>query len=192
MDWTEKLMVRHSLMADDLELLRSIGEEQCFSAGETIVRVGEVDDRIFILKSGVWREYCFCEGEEATIWFSVAGEVTFSVWGYVHQAPSQLYIESVTDSEAICVSRKSLTNLFETSLCFANLGRRIIEEFALLYEGWHIQRWRQRAFDRYLSLLDEYPEVVGCIPLKYIASYLGVTVQSLSRIRADVGRRSCR
>lgn len=179
-------------MADDLELLRSIGEEQCFSAGETIVRVGEVDDRIFILKSGVWREYCFCEGEEATIWFSVAGEVTFSVWGYVHQAPSQLYIESVTDSEAICVSRKSLTNLFETSLCFANLGRRIIEEFALLYEGWHIQRWRQRAFDRYLSLLDEYPEVVGCIPLKYIASYLGVTVQSLSRIRADVGRRSCR
>ena len=46
--------------------------------------------------------------------------------------------------------------------------------------------WRQNAFDRYLSLLEEYPEVIGVIPLKYIASYLGITVQSLSRIRASL------
>ena len=90
----------------------------------------------------------------------------FSVWDYVHKQPSHPYIESITDSEAICISRKELDHLFETSLIFANLGKRIVEEFALLYEGWHIKMWRQSAFNRYLSLLDEYPEVVGCIPLK--------------------------
>ncbi len=186
--WKEKLRVKHSLTDHDLAELQAIGELKKFSAGTTIVRFGEVDDRIFIVTSGVWREYCFNDGEEATIWFSVAGEVTFSVWGYVHQKPSHLFIESVTDSEALCVSRTCLSRLFETSLSFANLGRRIIEEFALLYECWHIKMWRQNAFDRYLNLLEEYPEVVERIPLKYIASYLGVTVQSLSRIRADVGR----
>lgn len=184
--WKDKLKRKHSLTEEDLKVLHEIGETIRFHAGTTIVRAGETDDRIFILTTGIWREYCFHKGEEATIWFSVAGEITFSVWGYVHKQPSHLYIESITDSEAICISRKELDHLFETSLIFANLGRRIIEEFALLYEGWHIKMWRQSAFNRYLNLLDEYPEVVGCIPLKYIASYLGITVQSLSRIRADL------
>lgn len=67
------------------------------------------------------------------------------------------------------------------------LGRRIIENFTLLYERWHIQMWRQNALDHYLRLMEEYPEVVQNIPLKYVASYLGITVQSLSRIRASIG-----
>lgn len=46
--------------------------------------------------------------------------------------------------------------------------------------------WKKNAFERYLTLLDEYPEVIQQIPMKYIASYLGVTVQSLSRIRASL------
>ena len=77
---------------------------------------------------------------------------------------------------------------FNSSLKFANLGRCIVEEFILLYEGWHIKMWRQNAFERYLNLLEEYPEVIGAIPLKYVASYLGITVQSLSRIRAGLKR----
>lgn len=184
--WKERLKAKHSLTDEDLCALQSIGKTKKFCAGTCIVRAGEVDDNIFIIKSGIWREYCFNDGEEATIWFSVAGEITFSVWGYVHQKPSRLFFESITDSEAICVSRKQLSRLFETSLRFANLGRSIVEEFILLYERWHIQMWRQNAFDRYLNLLEEYPEEIGAIPLKYIASYLGITVQSLSRIRASL------
>ncbi|EJW99164.1 protein containing Cyclic nucleotide-binding domain protein [gut metagenome] len=184
--WKAKLQEKHALTTEDLNRLIAVGEIIHYAAGTTVVRTGETDDRIFILKSGIWREYCFHNGEEATIWFSVAGEITFSVWGYVRRQPSHLYIESVTDSEVIAISRSCLAQLFETSLTFANLGRRIIEEFALLYEGWHIQMWRQNAFERYLQLFDEYPEVVSNLPLKYIASYLGITIQSLSRIRADL------
>ena len=186
--WKEKLHRKHSLTEDDLKVLQSIGHIQKFNAGESIVKLGEVNDHIFIITSGIWREYCFYHGEEATIWFSVAGEITFSVWGYVHQKPSHLFIESITDSEALCVSRQQLSSLFNSSLKFANLGRCIVEEFILLYEGWHIKMWRQNAFERYLNLLEEYPEVIGAIPLKYVASYLGITVQSLSRIRAGLKR----
>ena len=71
-----------------------------FPAGRYVVRAGEVNENIYIITSGVWREYCFKDGEEATIWFSVAGEITFSVWGYVGGEPSHLFIESMTESSA--------------------------------------------------------------------------------------------
>lgn len=184
--WRKKLISKHSLSEKEITQLLKQGEKQKFSAGTTIIRKGEIDSRIFIITEGVWREYCFKNGEEATIWFSVAGEITFSVMGYVSKAPSLLYVESVTDSEAICISREKLYEMYASSLEMANLGRRIIENFAVLYERWHIEMWRQNALERYISLMDEYPEVILKIPMKYIASYLGVTAQSLSRIRASL------
>ena len=184
--WIEKLKEKHSLSDTDVNTLLEIGEPITFAAGNYVVRTGEVNDHIYIITSGVWREYCLKDGEEATIWFSVAGEITFSVWGYVGGEPSNLFIESMTESSAIFIPRSRLNELFATSLTMANLGRRIIENFALHYERWHIQMWRQSALDRYLALLDEYPEVIQKIPMKYIASYLGVTAQSLSRIRASL------
>lgn len=185
--WMEKLMRKHSLNKQDIEMLMAVGEQKHFAAGTTIVRMGEVDEHIYLLTSGVWREYCFRDGEEATIWFSVAGEITFSPWGYVAGQPSPLFLESITESEAIAVARSTLDELFASSLSMANLGRKIIEHFAILYERWYIQMWHQNALEHYLRLMEEYPEVVQNIPLKYVASYLGITVQSLSRIRASIG-----
>lgn len=188
--WKEKLMEKHSLTKEDIDLLTSIGEVRHFKTGEQVLRMGEINDHIYIIHSGIWREYCFRNGEEATIWFSVAGEITFSVWGYVSRKPSPLFIESITESDALCISRSALLELFNSSLRFANLGRRIIENFALHYERWHMQMWRQNALECYLCLLEEYPEVIQQIPLKYIASYLGVTIQSLSRLRASVTKQT--
>lgn len=189
-NWKDKLINKHNLTEEDIDLLTSIGKIRKFKAGEHVLRVGEINTNIYILHSGIWREYCFRDGEEATIWFSVAGEITFSVWGYVSRKPSQLFIESLVESEALCIPRNELLKLFESSLRFANLGRRIIENFALHYERWHIQMWRQNALECYLCLLEEYPEVIQQIPLKYIASYLGVTIQSLSRLRASVTKQT--
>lgn len=114
------------------------------------------------------------------------GELVFSVWGYISDKPSRLSFESMTESEAICLSKEELHKHFHSSVAMANLGRRMMENFILLYENWLMDLWKQNAFERYLTLLDEYPEVIQQIPMKYIASYLGVTVQSLSRIRASL------
>ena len=92
----------------------------------------------------------------------------------------------MTESEAICISKEELHKLFYSSVAMANLGRRMLENFILLYENWLMDLWKQNAFERYMTLLDEYPEVIMQVPMKYIASYLGVTVQSLSRISASL------
>ena len=92
----------------------------------------------------------------------------------------------MTESEAICLSKKELHKHFYSSITMANLGRKMLENFILLYENWLMDLWKQNAFERYMTLLNEYPEVIQQIPMKYIASYLGITVQSLSRIRASL------
>ena len=157
-----------------------------FKTNEIVVHKDEVDSNVYIITKGIWRAYHFKNGEEATAWFATPGELVFSVWGYISDEPSRLSFESMTESEAICLSKEELHRHFNSSITMANLGRRMLENFILLYENWLMDLWKKNAFERYLTLLDEYPEVIQQIPMKYIASYLGVTVQSLSRIRASL------
>lgn len=152
----------------------------------TVVHKEEIDSNVYIITKGIWRAYHFKYGEEATAWFATPGELVFSAWGYISDKPSRLSFESITESEAICLSKEELHKHFYSSITMANLGRKMLENFILLYENWLMDLWKQNAFERYMTLLNEYPEVIQQIPMKYIASYLGITVQSLSRIRASL------
>lgn len=182
--WIEAVSARQGLGVDEVLRLIDGMPRRSFARGEIVVRQGETDSSFYLLVRGIWRGYRFKDGEEATAWFGVPGEVLFSVWGYVSDRPSRLAIESVTDSEAVCLPKGELNRRFSSSIAMANLGRKVLENFVLLYENWHIDLWKQTALDRYMALLDDYPEVVKQVPMKCIASYIGVTVQSLSRIRA--------
>ena len=90
------------------------------------------------------------------------------------------------DSTAYCVSRSVLNNLFSSSIELANLGLSLMERQFLGQENWLISTGSPRAKERYLTLIKETPELLQYVPLKYIASYLWITPQSLSRIRASL------
>lgn len=118
-----------------------------------------------------------------TLWFVSEGEMALSVWGYTSNLPSHLTLEVVTDSEAYCLSRSKLEQLFQSSISLANLGRKILENFMLEIEVAWLDSYNRTALERYVTLLEKQPEIIRAVPLKYIASYLGITAQSLSRIR---------
>ena len=160
--FVQKLKADMQLNEKDIYELDLIGTRKRFRSGETIVRIGEVDENLYIVTKGIWREYFESEGNDTTVWFSVAGEVTYSVWGYVKSAPSQLNIESLDDSEAICVPKKKLEELFARNIRMANLGRRILEEYAVLYEQWHMNRWQKNATDRYIDLMEGCEACKSC------------------------------
>ena len=128
------------------------------------------------------------DGVDSTIWFASEGEVAFSVWGYVDNSYSLINIEAMCDSVAYCISRTALDQLFASSLGLANLGLRLMERQLLLQENWLIHSGSPRAKERYLTLIKETPELLQYVPLKHIASYLWITPQSLSRIRAEIAR----
>ncbi len=156
--------------------------------GEIVVEEGCRDTNLYLLIGGIWRAYMLKDGEEITVWFGGTGEVVCSMWGYVANIPSEITIESLTESEVYYIPKQELEKYFTTSLAFANLGRKLIEHHALIVDKWWIDSWQPiTARERYLRLMKKNPELLLYAPLKHVASYLGMTPQSLSRIRAALG-----
>lgn len=101
--------------------------------------------------------------------------------------PSQVNIESVNDSTAYCISKAKLEALFAHSIEMANFGRKIFEREILSVDASTLAYGTPpTAKERYLTLMEENPELLQDVPLKYLASYLYITPQSLSRIRAGL------
>ena len=92
-------------------------------------------------------------------------------------------------SELYAISRTELEEWFSSSVQAANFGRILFERQFLDLETWLISTAVPRAKERYLRLLEDNPGLLLYVPLKYIASYLWITPQSLSRIRAELAGR---
>ena len=158
----QKVMERFSISEQAMQLLLESAEMMSFVPKDIIVHEGEINTNMYILSKGIWRAYTFKDGTEDTFWLAV------------------------TESEAYCLSKQKLEILFQSSVQLANIGRRILENFMLEIETSWLSSYKRTAIERYAILLDKQPEIIQSVPLKYIASYLGVTAQSLSRIRAKL------
>ena len=166
----EKFCRRYNLSETDVKALTEQMQEVRFRKKEAIVIEGHY------LK----------DGTDTTIWFASVGEIAFSIRGYADNSISQISIEACNDSIAYSIPRHLLTKLFDSSLGLANLGRRLMEQQLLTTENWLLSNDSPRAKERYLTLIRETPELLQHVPQKHIASYLWITPQSLSRIRAKI------
>lgn len=183
-----KLHKNYRISEDDLCLLLDNMEERSFRKKDMIVREGERNTNFYIIKDGILRGYYYKDGADTTTWFATAGESAFSIWGYAGNEVSRINIEAVTDGSAYCLSRSGMEKLFGSSVRMANMGRRFMELQFLSVEDWMINGGSPKAKERYIKLIEDKPELLQSVPLKYIASYLYVTPQSLSRIRAQMIR----
>lgn len=184
-----KFCEKYSLKDSDSKVLFAEMEELHFGKGDIIVREGERNSNFYIINKGIWRGHYLNNGVDVSLWFASVGEPAFSSWGYVDNACSLVSIESMSDSSAYCISRQKLELLYFSSIGLANLGRKLFEQQFLNMENWLINGGSPRAKERYLVLVGENPELLQYIPLKHIASYLWITPQSLSRIRASLNKR---
>lgn len=182
----KKLCHKYKVLESDVQTLLGCMEEVHFKKRDLIVREGTKNSNLYFIKTGIWRAYYHKDGADATIWFASDGEAAFSVWGYADNAYSLINIEAMCDSVAYSISRATLNQLYHSSIGLANLGLRLMDHQLLLQENWLINSGSPRAKERYLTLIKETPELLQYVPLKYIASYLWVTPQSLSRIRASL------
>lgn len=183
----KKFCKKYKLPEKSLFELLSHMEEISFSKGELIIEKGERNSNFYLIKKGIWRAYYLADGTENSLWFATPGDAAFSSWGYVDDKPSQVNIESVNDSTAYCISKAKLEALFAHSIEMANFGRKIFEREILSVDASTLAYGTPpTAKERYLTLMEENPELLQDVPLKYLASYLYITPQSLSRIRAGL------
>lgn len=164
----------------DLDQLLEEMEEVRFGKGEQVVSEGRRTDSVYFVKEGLARVYILRDGRDMTMWFTGAGEMLASSV----EKLSPLNAEVMEDSVLLKISAARLEELFGQSLELANWGRKLAEHYLSEYEHYFTYYSGTDARTQYERLIREYPDLIRKVPLKHIASYLQITPQSLSRIRA--------
>lgn len=175
---------KYNFSKEEAQLLFNQMERLEFKKKRKIIAEGNYNSNLYLIEKGILQVHSLMKGVETTHWFESDGNVFFSVSSYIGNKPSLLTFEALTDVSVFCITREKLNELFCSSISWSNMGRRFIEQNWLQLEKELFDWDKPTAKERYLSLLNTTPELFKHVPLQLIASYLRITPQSLSRIRA--------
>lgn len=177
---------RCKLTEQDKTLLSRTLRTLHFPKGSTVIGEGKIDDSLYFITKGVWRASVGHDGEDLTLWFAVPGEIIFSSWGYLRGQPSRYNITSSSDSTVIEMKKSTIRQLASTSPPFMNWLHELYVDLIVSTDDHLVNLSSPKAESRYLAFMKKMPELFNSIPLKEVAGYIGVTPQSLSRIRAGL------
>ena len=139
----------------------------------------------YFIEKGMTRSFWLVNGEEITTSFSCEGGIVFSMDELYYGKLSEEYVETLEEVTAYRISLTSLLHLFQTNIELANWGRVIHQdEYRRLHRS-HKERLTLAAKERYEAFQEQFPQVCQRAQLGYIASYLGITLPTLSRIRKN-------
>lgn len=176
----------YPLPKDSKESLKEHISEIHYPKGFCLMEADKIIPHIYFLKKGILRAYASTEQNDITFWFGTEGEPVVSMKSYVDEKPGYESIELLEDCELYKLETKKLKTLFNEDIQIANWGRKFAERELLKTEEMIISRQYKTALERYKDLMKEKPYLLQRVQLGHIASYLGITQVSLSRIRAEI------
>jgi CRP-like cAMP-binding protein len=161
-------------------------QEVTYPKGHILLRADKVETDVYFIRKGIVRAYSIHNGNEVTFWFGHEGDTALSMRSYVQNKEGYEDIELLEESELYMINSHRLQELFKEDLHIANWGRKFAENELIKTEERLISRQFKSATERYSDLLKETPHLLQRVQLGHIASYLGITQVSLSRIRATI------
>jgi CRP-like cAMP-binding protein len=152
---------------------------------EVLIPYGKFDSNAYVLKSGIIR-WCWFDGEkEKTYGFSTPGTVMISYHSHFMRLPSYFQLESCGESVVGKVSKKDMDEMMERSHEFSQWMAHLL--MGQLYANeLKYSVINGLAKERFISLLQNRPEIIARVPMKTIASYLGVTPEYLYRLKKQI------
>ncbi len=165
--------------------IAEISNPQLLKKNRELQAIGHTCKTIYFLKKGLARIYYFKEANDITESFSFENSLVVRYESLFASKPSKKGIQVLEDSELIAIQSGALFKLYDKHPDVERLFRKLFEA-ALVEQINRIESLQfHSAEERYAALLKEAPDVIKRVPLKFIASYLGITPVSLSRIRAQ-------
>ena len=181
----QRLQTIYPLSEQCLQAIRGLMRREELPARHELLAPGQVAGRIYFIESGLARGYYLHEGREANTWFMREGDFIISIVSFLTRTASQEFIELLEPSVLHSVSHAQLQQLYLAFAEFNYVGRVLTEHYYVLSEQRTQQLRLLRAEQRYAQLLQTFPEVLQRVSLKHLASYLGVTPETISRIRVQ-------
>lgn len=156
--------------------------------GEYFIDYGQVARHIAFTQAGYLRVYYVTQGREITRDITPLHSFATALPSYVKQTPSVEIISAATDCDLLLIAKKDLDTLYHTNPKWLELGRRVVEEMFVQAQMRLYAFITQSAEVRYRDLMTTYPDILREVPLQFVASYLGITQQSLSRLRRKIAK----
>ncbi|WP_162417989.1 Crp/Fnr family transcriptional regulator [Cyclobacterium roseum] len=154
-----------------------------YKKDDFILNEGDTEKYLSIVLIGSTRHYLMVKGEERSFDFSFQHEFSCSYSSFIQQEPSQFCIQAMEESVLASLPYRFLEHLYEQYPESNYFGRTAVEQYYLWREKREISLMVDSARERYVRLLEKYPIYLEQVPLKYLASYLNIQPESLSRIR---------
>lgn len=157
--------------------------------GEALIEINQIANHYWCVESGLLRSYTYdFEGNEITTNFFESNEVVIDVVSLFKKVRSQETYQALTNCELWTIQYDDFQTLFHTIPAFREWGRLWMTNALMKSKEKSLQIITNSGKERYMRLEKEYPNILKQAPLKYIASFLGITDSSLSRIRAEIAQ----
>ena len=185
-DIARELARRYSTMThDELDILESIIVPQKYAKGELILKEGDICRQFLYIDKGLVRQFYFKHGKEVTEHLGQEHTIVMCIESLFKEEPTKLQVEALEPTTVYALPKADLERVAMHNVNIQILYRKMLEE-SLIVSQIHADLVRfETAQDRYKKLCKLCPQVVLRAPLVYIASYLQMTPETLSRVRAS-------
>lgn len=180
-DRLNKLATLNDEIKNNLTTLLKIEQ---FEKDELVLREASRVKKLYFVERGLLRGFYYKDEKEVINWFCNEGHFATSMYSFVSQNPSYENIQAVEKTRLFSITYQNLQNLYNTYPALDRIGRILTEQYYVQLEERIISLQFQTAKDRYKSILQKEAYLLERVPLGFLASYLGITQETLSRIRA--------
>ena len=170
---------------DGIELFQNV----LLQKGDYFVKQGEVCNRIGFIQYGTLRIFSTDQaGDEVTTCFCTEHKMTTSSKSFIHQKASSFAIQALEDTSLLTITYKNLETLYQHNATWSSIGRKLTEREYLVMEDYAVMLNSESAKEKYKTLIQNSPRIVQTAKVQHLASYLGVTRRTLTRIREEIIR----
>lgn len=186
-DIARELARKYSTMThDELDILESILVRKTYHKGEIILAEGDICREFLYIHKGMLRQFYFKKDKQLTEHIGVEGTMVMCIESLFKEEPTHLQIEALENTIVFALPKKNLEEVALHNVNIQILYRKILEE-SLIQSQIHADLVRfESAYDRYKKLCHLQPQIIMRAPLLHIASYLQMTPETLSRVRAQM------
>ena len=170
------------------EMVHPFISTQAIKAGDYFLQQGKIARSIGFIESGLLRLYYLNDGKEVTNCFCKENTITCSYGSLITQQESEIAIQAIEDSKLIVLPYAALQKLYEKDLFWQQVGRLAGENEYLTTECHNRFLRDLSATERYQQILENEKDLLQRVPLNYLATYLQITPETLSRIRKKIAR----
>ena len=168
---------------EEWQLHRDALSRRFLKKGEFLLRAGQVSDHVSFINEGFFRTYTIVNDQERTNYFFFEHEYVTDYASFLTRQPSNENIQALEDAEVLQLNFANMQILYEKIPAWQKYGRLISEHVFIIAVERSKELLLNTPEELYLKIMKERPQILSRVPQHYIASYLGIQPESLSRIR---------